>query len=370
MQQISSFGFLVVAFVASAICGLLTIPIVLDFCKEKGLYDIPDKRKVHTAAIPRLGGITFLPSVLIGCVVAVILANMTNTQEVTLGLWTVYFGIGLSAIYMVGLFDDLFGVGPKVKLAVQLLAACMLPVSGLWLNNLYGLFGINELPFWIGAPLTVLVVAFISNAINLIDGIDGLSGSLTFIALAGFAWFFARWELGYYVVGIVAFMGIIAAYLYFNLFGSVEKNRKIFMGDTGSLSIGFMLAFLSLKVSMNNEYVMPFSGTGFLLALTVLLIPTFDVFRVAIVRLRHHRSPMAADKNHIHHKLMRTGLSAHGTLVAIILIELSFILLNILLSQTVSLTWTVVADIVVYIAMHYTIDTIIRHKNNEPLVFE
>jgi UDP-N-acetylmuramyl pentapeptide phosphotransferase/UDP-N-acetylglucosamine-1-phosphate transferase len=236
-------------------------------------------------------------------------------------------------------------------------------------NNLYGLFGIHEIPFYIGAPLTVVTVTFISNAINLIDGIDGLSGGLTVIILCGFAVSFAYWQLWYYVIIICALIGILIAYLYFNILGDEKKNRKIFMGDTGSLSIGFLLAFLSLKLVMKNSSVLQSSSDELLLAFSLLLVPTFDVFRVSLLRIRNGHSPMRADKNHIHHKLLRCGLSPHATLAAILCLALAFLAINYLMYQFASITAIVITDIAIYSAIHLAVNYSIKRRGGQPHVF-
>lgn len=359
----------IIALIAACLCGIITIPFVLDFCKKKGIYDLPNQRKIHKNAVPRLGGIVFLPSVLIGCCVAFLLAGIHGTTSVTLSLWTIYFIFGVTAIYIIGIIDDLFDLNAIVKLVVQLVAASMLPLAGLWINNLHGLFGIHEIPFIIGAPLTVITVTFISNAINLIDGIDGLSGSLTVLILCGFAISFSYWQLWYYVIIICSLIGILLAYLYFNIFGKAEENRKIFMGDTGSLSIGFLLAFLSLKLVMKNSMVLQSSSDELLLAFTLLIVPTFDVFRVSLLRIRNKFSPLRADKNHIHHKLLRTGLSPHATLITILCLALAFIAINNLLYQFCNITVVVIADIVIYTVFHLLVNYAIKRNGEKPHVF-
>lgn len=359
----------IIALIAACACGFITIPVVLDFCKKNGIYDIPNQRKIHKNAVPRLGGIVFLPSVLIGCLFAFLFARIEGTTTVTLSLWTIYFLFGVTAIYIIGIIDDLFDLNAVVKLVVQLIAASMLPLAGLWVNNLYGLFGIYEIPFFIGAPLTVITVTFISNAINLIDGIDGLSGGLTVIILCGFAVSYGYWQLWYYVIIICALIGILLAYLYFNIFGDEKNNRKIFMGDTGSLSIGFLLAFLGLKLVMKNSSVLQSSSDELLLAFTLLLVPTFDVFRVSLLRMRNHYSPLRADKNHIHHKLLRLGLTPHVTLITILCLALAFLAINFLMYQFTNITVIVITDIAIYSLFHLFINYSIKKKGGSAHVF-
>jgi UDP-GlcNAc:undecaprenyl-phosphate GlcNAc-1-phosphate transferase len=164
--------------------------------------------------------------------------------------------ISLLIIYSTGIVDDLIGLDAKVKFATQIIAACILPFCGLYINNLYGLFGIHAIPYYIGFPLTILTIVFIDNAMNLIDGIDGLSASLSIIALAGFAYCFIHNGLIVYAILIAGLIGILVTYLYFNIWGDPNKNRKIFMGDSGSLTLGFILGFLFVKALRNDPRVM------------------------------------------------------------------------------------------------------------------
>jgi UDP-GlcNAc:undecaprenyl-phosphate GlcNAc-1-phosphate transferase len=354
----------------SAACGFIFTPMILNFCKHKGLYDIPNKRKVHKNAIPRLGGITFTPCMLAAFIIATTSAQFNEGNTITLSLWSLYFLVGLTAIYITGIIDDIVGLPAMTKLIVQLAAAITLPVSGLYINNLYGFCGITEIPYYIGMPLTVIVVAFIANAFNLIDGIDGLSGGLALISLAGFLYSFAEWELWYYTVLIAGLMGVLVAFLFFNIFGNEKKNRKIFMGDTGSLSIGFIIAFLSIKFAMDNQMVMPYRRNCLLLSYTLLIIPVFDVFRVVMVRLRNHRAPFLPDKNHIHHKLMRSGFTQHQALVIILAFALVYVVMNYLLIHVITISKTVVIDIVVYFGFHLLLDRRIRKRGRKAEEFE
>ena len=253
-------------FLMSAVCGLISIPIILNFCKAKKLYDLPNARKIHHNAIPRLGGIAFIPSMFLSF--AIVIAIISSTEKlIVINLWTIYFLISMLLIYGMGIIDDVIGLSAMVKFVIQIVAACFIPLSGLYINNLYGFCGIGEIPYLIGFPLTVLTIVFIDNAINLIDGIDGLAASLSIIALSGFLYIFITQEVWAYSFLIAGLIGVLVAFLYFNLFGSIEKNRKIFMGDAGSLTLGFFLGFLCIKYTMQNPSVILEHKYNFLMRL-------------------------------------------------------------------------------------------------------
>lgn len=357
----------ILAFIMSAACGFIFIPQILRFCKKKKLYDIPNERKVHKNAIPRLGGISFMPSMVIATLIALaVLSYNFNWNKIEINSWAVSFAIGLVIIYSTGLIDDIIGLTPMTKFVAQIIAAIMLPISYLFINDFYGFFGINSIPYFIGAPLTVFVLVFIMNAFNLIDGIDGLSGSLSLIALLGFFYCFYLENLTVYCILIAGLAGVVFAFLYFNIWGKSENNTKIFMGDSGSLTLGYIIGTLLVKFSMNNPDVMPYRKESMLIAITLLIVPVFDVVRVIIVRMVHHEPIFKADKNHIHHKLIRTGMTQHQALITIICLALMFIALNTTLYDFIPATAIIILDVVIFIAVNYAIDYFIRKRGSTP----
>lgn len=347
-----------VSFAVSCICGFIFIPQILNFCKIKKLYDIPNERKIHKNAVPRLGGISFLPSMFVAFLIALFMwENLTGYKQITLNLWSCFFLVCLLLIYGVGLIDDLIGLGAKTKFVVQIIAATLIPFSGLYINNLYGLFGIYEIPSYIGMPLTIFIIVFIDNAMNLIDGIDGLAGGLALLSLLGFLYCFFREGLWLYSMLIAGLMGVLVPYLYFNLFGKIEDNRKIFMGDSGSLTLGFILGFLFVKFAMHNPNVMPFRKDSLLLSFTLLIVPLFDVVRVIFVRMQRRQPLFSADKNHIHHILMKTGLTQYQSLFIILSIAVSYAIVNMFLYIIVDIPFTIIfiLDILFYVYLHFYI---------------
>lgn len=358
------------AFILSMACGIFFIPTVLKFCKKKKLYDIPTLRKVHSAPIPRLGGITFIPSMMISAVAVLLIIATNNIQDkISLSMWSVGFILSLSIIYSVGIIDDLIGLNAKVKFAAQILAASIMPFCGLQINDLYGLFGVYEIPSVVGIPLTILIFVFIDNALNLIDGIDGLATSLSIIALLGFFYCFIPYNLIAYEVMIAGLLGVLAVYLYYNMWGKVEKGTKIFMGDSGSLTLGFFLAFLFVKAIAVNPNVMPMSPKRILIAYSLLIIPTFDVVRVVIHRIRNKKPIFDADKCHIHHKILAMGYNQHYTLFIIILLDIVFIGINVVLGKmNVGLTGILLIDIALYTMLHIGINQKINLKSREKTI--
>ena len=356
--------YLLGAFLLSLLCGLIFTPMVLDFCKRKRLYDFPNERKVHKNAIPRLGGITFLPSMLIAFIIVISFSSVVVQSTFSITVWSALFMMGLFIMYVLGIIDDWSGLNAATKFTVQIFTASLLCMGGLYFNNLYGLFGIYEIPNYIGVPLTIFIIVFIDNAINLIDGIDGLSASLALLALAGFLAYFLYYNVFIYTYNILiaGLMGALIAYLYFNMCGKPEKNTKIFMGDSGSLSLGFILGFLTVKCVACNTNIWPSNRPEALIVpWTLLFIPMADVVRVTLHRLRFHAPLFQADKNHIHHKLMRVGLSQYQTLVCILLMAIGFIVINSLLYFLLSTAVIMLVDILLYVLIHIVINSKTPH---------
>jgi len=354
--------YLLGSFILSTLCGFVFTPVILDFCKRKKLYDIPNDRKVHKNAIPRMGGISFFPCMLVSFMTVLLFIPNTGYQQIPVNVWTVSSLLGLVLIYAVGIVDDLVGLNATTKFIVQIIAASLLPLAGLYINNMYGLFGIHEIPFFIGCPLTVFAIVFIVNAINLIDGIDGLAAGLTILALAGFLAYFICYGvfINTYNIMIVGMMGALTAFLYFNLFGTTERNNKIFMGDSGSLSLGFLLGFFSIKCAMNNENIWPVRQDAIIVPLTLLFVPIADVVRVSLHRLRNRRPLFLADKNHFHHKLLRMGLTQHQALIFILSVAIGFIVLNWMLYTIIPQTFIVIIDIALYSCLHIVVSKKIK----------
>ena len=165
-----------------------------------------------------------------------------------------------------------------------------------------------------------------------------------------------REQMFAYSVLIAGLAGVVVAFLYYNILGGRGGKYKIFMGDSGSLTLGFILAFLLVKLSMYNANVMPFSSDSLLLSYTLLIVPCFDVVRVVLERLRVGQPLFKADKRHLHHKLMRMGLSQHAALLAILGLQLAFMLINVIMFKYVSLTWIVVVDVLLFVAFNLWAD--------------
>ena len=311
--------------------GQIIIPRILLISLRKRLFDVPDERKVHTHPVPRLGGVTFFPTILfVLCIIMVwrIINGHLPNHFFTLDLAGEMLALvaGLTLLYIIGIGDDLVGVRYHKKFLIQMISAAFFPLAGLYINNLYGLFGIYALPWFVGAPLTILLVVFITNAINLIDGIDGLASSICIVALGVFGLIFTFDRLWIFPLLCFTCVGVLIPFFIYNVFGNAEKGNKIFMGDTGSLTLGYILSFLVIQYCMYTGHSdQPgYSGT-INIAFAILLVPCLDVIRVVIGRVKRKKSPFLPDKTHIHHKFMNMGFSPRKSLVLIQVMSLGLI---------------------------------------------
>ena len=361
--------FLLFGFLFAVSLGMVIIPRILVISHKKRLYDVPDARKVHTMPVPRLGGLSFFP---------VILMSMFLVIGFRLYFWDVnvsglsfnmlyeylFLFVGMTLLYLVGVCDDLVGVGYRYKFAVQIAAAFLLVLSGNWFDSFGGLFGIYSVPVWVGVPFTVFIVVYITNAINLIDGIDGLASGLCCIALSVLSViFFLRGQYVYALLAICT-LGILMPFWCYNVFGNANRGHKLFMGDAGSLTLGYVISFLIIHMSVTNEVSPTLSNPYMVIAFYTVLVPLLDVIRVVLHRLREHKNPFLPDKNHFHHKLLRTGMRVRMVMVCIIAISAFFILLNSSLAWRVDITYLFFLNLFCWSILHVGLNGLIK-RNRE-----
>ncbi len=358
---------LAAGFLLALTLARMIIPRILVISLRKRLFDVPDARKVHKRPVSRLGGVSFFPAILFTVSFLIALCRVLGLpafdDDGVTSAEVLLLCSGLTLLYIVGIADDLVSVRYRQKFVVQIIAAMMFPLAGLYINDLYGLFGIEDVWSLLGIPLTLLLVVFITNAINLIDGIDGLASGLSIVALLVYGSLFAFSGMWLYSLLALTTLGVLLPFFYYNVFGNADRGRKIFMGDTGSLTLGFILSFLTIKYTMNSSGVSGISNEGaILVAFSILLVPCLDVIRVVLGRVRRGKSPFLPDKTHIHHKFLALGFSPRRAMITILIISFLFSLSNVLLVRVMDNTLLFVLDVVVWTVMNMYISKEIVKK--------
>lgn len=344
----------IAVFSVCVLCTGLLIPQILRISFRKRLFDQPDERKIHQGAVPRLGGIAFKPVVFFSIALMFGLCQFFGYGNMFDGISAESRPLAFSfccvmLLYLVGMADDLIGIRYKAKFAVQIMCGVMMIAGGMWISNLHGLFGIHEVAAWFGYPLTILVIVFIINSINLIDGIDGLASGLCGVATLFYGMVFFLLQEYIYAVLSFATLGVLVPFFYYNVFGDANKQKKIFMGDTGSLTTGMVLCVLSLKILQYPPTSVPDRFPDLLIfAYSPLFIPCLDVVRVYLHRVRNGKNPFLPDKNHIHHKLLAVGMRQRAAMVTIISFSLLFTLCNLWLSMYMGITLLLAADVLIW----------------------
>ncbi|MBR6346279.1 MAG: undecaprenyl/decaprenyl-phosphate alpha-N-acetylglucosaminyl 1-phosphate transferase [Bacteroidales bacterium] len=351
-------------FAGGFLIGTMLILLLLKVSYKNKIFDVPDARKIHHLPIPRLGGMAFLPSVtVVTAVTLVILYQQDFIYPGFLGsrgfIHMSCMSAGAFLVYMIGIADDLSGVDYKLKFLVQFAAAGIICASGLWMSTLYGLYFVNRMSVFVGIPFTILLVAYITNALNMIDGVDGLASGFSLVFLGCMSVIFiTEHRLLLSMISVTTFSTVLA-FWFFNVFGSQEKSTKLFMGDTGSLTLGMIMSYLIISITTLAPYNGPTRNCKYLIiAFSALMLPMLDVLRLIVFRLKNHKSPFKPDMNHIHHKFLQLGFSQKQTLFILLAIDVVLIGLNAGLSMLMNVNLLFLLDVAIY----YVLVRVLTHK--------
>jgi UDP-GlcNAc:undecaprenyl-phosphate GlcNAc-1-phosphate transferase len=282
--------------IGSFFITLYLIPKIIWVVNSNDLIDKPDDRSAHKNSTPTMGGFAFFLTL----VFSIFFIKIWDVEAVGLN-----FIAAITLIFAVGLKDDLVLTSPRAKLVSEVIAILfILFLNGFQVNSLEGFLGINNISPWLSYSLIVLLILTIINAYNLIDGIDGLASVIGIVVFSFYGLIFFVAGLYFYFLVSLILIGILSAFLRFNF----SSSQKIFMGDTGSLIIGFCMGFLSLKfLAMDSLLLSEYSFVAenkLIIIGGILFIPLFDTFRVIGIRLLNNKSPFYPDRNHIHHILI------------------------------------------------------------------
>jgi UDP-N-acetylmuramyl pentapeptide phosphotransferase/UDP-N-acetylglucosamine-1-phosphate transferase len=333
--------------------GWLGMPLVIRIAKTKGFVVRPNKRMSHTGEVPNIGGLNIIFSFML----TYLLFEYDQLSQ------SQFFLIGLFAIMSVGFIDDVLVLTPLAKLLGETLAGiALIGFADLRITHLHGLFGITEIGVLPSYLISLFVLIAIINAINLIDGIDGLASGLGILYCLVFAVYFSLAGDISWAVLAICMIGSLAVFFIFNVFGHREK---IFMGDSGSLLLGYLLTACVFHFCEINAYhevpeALHMSAAP-AVAICVLTVPIFDTIRVSLTRIKQHRSPFNPDKNHIHHLLLRTGLNHIQTTCVLLAVSLLFIGLAVI-GRNWNMWVLVISDFALATALTLVLWRIINNK--------
>lgn len=302
--------YLLIPFIAAMVATMWIHPKILKIAILKNLVDNPDERKLQRRPTPVMGGM----AVFFGIVVGIC------TSQITFFSPAVFVLIAAMLIMLyIGTIDDILNLSPYTRFLIEIaIVAFIMYVNNNGINNFWGLWGINEIPMYVAAPLTIFAAVGIINAINLIDGVNGLSSGFCFMASVLFAiMFFLSGNIVMTILATSAAGAIIPFFLH-NVFG---QSTRMFIGDGGTLVIGTMMSMFVINILKDTSLSARFAeeGVGLIpFTLAVLAVPVFDTLRVMTARILRGTSPFNPDKTHLHHLFIELGFSHIGTTVSIL----------------------------------------------------
>jgi UDP-GlcNAc:undecaprenyl-phosphate GlcNAc-1-phosphate transferase len=297
-----SHPFIWIMCIASLLLSAALIPLVIKLCNKYHWYDTVDARKVHTGNIPRLGSVGFVTAFSVASIVYSLIDKDAHLSTL------LPFVVAGFIIFLFGVIDDFLNLKAKYKLAVQIVAAVIIVLSGYRFKNI----GSIVFPLWFSYCLTFCWIIGIINAFNLIDGVDGLCGGLSSLIILTLAVIYSSSAVHSSAICFILVFAIFG----FLIYNNPHPKAKIFMGDGGSQFLGFMISSLPLYQSTAN-----FEYNKLFIMIDLVSIPMMDVFAAIWRRLRDNRSIMSPDRLHLHHKLMNLGLSSKQVLFVLLFVQ-------------------------------------------------
>ncbi len=308
---------IILAFITAFLLTYWAIPSIISIAEKKNLVDEPGDRRAHTVSTPSLGGIAIFAGIIFSIIMWTPFKYFGDLQ---------YILCAFIILFLIGVKDDIDPVLPYQKFGAEIISALILVfIANIRITSLYGIFGIDELPYIASILLSIFTILVIINSFNLIDGVNGLSGSIAGIIASVFGlWFY---QIDMIELSILAFsmVGAIVGFLKYNF-----SPAKIFMGDTGSLLLGLICAILAIQfIEMHRvlEDVTYATQAAPAVAVGILIVPLFDTLRVFTLRMIRGRSPFSPDRNHIHHLLLDSGLTHMQTTGALVVFNLIILLM-------------------------------------------
>ena len=309
------------------LCLMLTSLFIHGFSKISksiGLVDKPGSRKIHEHSIPLVGGLSLISGVSIASFVSPLIMETAGSFLIPV--------FAMFVIFIMSVYDDRFDISAKLRLIVQISAAAIVAASGVRIESLFGMFGVYEISIGFQYAITIFILVGSTNAFNLIDGVDGLAGSLSLlisIVLGVISLYLGLYGMFLLCAGLSA--GLLA-FLKHNIFPA-----KIFMGDAGSMTLGFLLTLISIII-LQKVAGKPSSSLVFILIICSLIVPVIDAIRVFMKRYSKGYSILKADKTHLHHLLLDDVKNHKRVVIRVVMLQAGLFLSGILLSRFAGIT--------------------------------
>ncbi len=326
---------------------LLFIPALRLIAIRINLVDKPNARKVHTTPVPLVGGMGVFFAAMIALLLAVSSWDVLSEFKNML--------LGSFILLVMGVIDDKVDLRATLKLVVQLLLAHFVYAQGIKIDSLYGIMGINELPEMVSYVLTIVVITGVVNAFNLMDGIDGLIAGLAIASFLAYSVLAILIDNSGLAIIFLAFAGALVGFLRYNL----SKTKKVFMGDAGSLALGYIVVVSAIIILQSGKDT---GSMGILIpgVVGILMLPVFDSLRVYRRRIKSGKSPFQADKTHFHHLVLQLGLKHKWASAFIVLIVILIFAVGMLSNSALGITLTLVTLLLMFII----ISSILQHNSN------
>ncbi len=335
-----------ISIISAFLMAFILTPVVSLIAKKINLIDQPNYRKIHAKPVPLVGGIIIFIS-------TTITMGLLIQFDVNLFSYlNVYFI--LFTLLIMGVIDDRFDLKASLKLLVQILLSHLIIMQGIKIESLYGLFGIYRISFEFQYVLTLIVISGVVNAFNLMDGIDGLAAGIALLGFIVFTFIAILTKQQTLSLIFCAYIGGLLAFLKYNF----SKKNKIFMGDAGSLSIGFLLVVSGIYMIQNSQNTsnISFVAVG---VISVLILPVFDALRVFRKRIKSSKSPFKADKTHLHHLVLETGLKHKASALGIVSIMFFLIIIGYISFKFINFS----SAVVLMLLFLYVISMIFQFNN-------
>ncbi|MBN1650636.1 MAG: undecaprenyl/decaprenyl-phosphate alpha-N-acetylglucosaminyl 1-phosphate transferase [Bacteroidales bacterium] len=309
-----------IVLITSFAISFFSIPMILNFTRSKNIFDKPNGRTSHYENTPTLGGVAIFAGITISLLLFCNATSFNGLQYIVASLMLVFF---------IGLKDDIYTISLTKKLGGQLLVIFILIFLGDFrFTNLGGFLGIYEISYITSVAISAFVFIVLINCINLIDGVDGLASGLSILIAFIFAIFFYSHKNTAFTLVSTSLLGALIPFFIYNVFG---KRNKLFMGDTGALIIGVISVVLVVEfneISASNTSGLIAITAAPAMSIALFFIPLYDTLQVFTLRLFKRKSPFCPDKNHLHHRLLRLGLSHVQTSIMLIAINLFVFVLS------------------------------------------